>query len=188
MKHLVVGMLVVTAACSGGSGGRSAGGDDVASPDAGGKTIPYQPFTTHTRSLNKQDGYQISTTDLIGPIACGLATDQSAGLGTSGSQVILAFTDLDFQNCPVGTYAIRSGCEIPTMGGFTMFVPDACAYFRKYDQQGKLLGTAVATAGAIGVSGTESNCQIQVNLSFAGQTHSDTFTLTNWPMSWPWCK
>lgn len=183
MKHLVLGVAVVASACGGGSGS-----DVVADAPGGGQTIPYQGFTARTRSINKQQKYQISTTDLIGPIACGLSTDQSAGLGTSGSQIILAFSDANFQSCPVGTYAIRNGCEIPSAGSFNMFVPDACAYFRKYDQQGKLLGTAVATAGAIGVTGTESSCTFQVNLSFAGQTHADTFTLTNWPMAWPWCK
>ena len=184
MKHLVLGMLV-TAACNGGDDG------GIQLPDApggGGTVIPYQPFTARTRSVTKDSNHQISTTDLIGPIACGLPENQSAGLGTSGSQIILNIRDDNFQNCPVGTYPIRSGCEIPQMGQFQTQVPEGCAYFRKYDQQGKLLGTAVATAGAIGVTGTESSCTFQVNLSFAGQTHADTFTLTNWPMSWPWCK
>ncbi len=185
MKQLVLGLVVFAAACGG------SGGDDMpqtADAPAGGGTIPYSTFATKTRSINKQSNYQISTTDLIGPIACGLATNSSAGTGTTGNQIILAFSDLNFQNCPVGTYAIRSGCEIPSSNGFDMVVPDGCAYFRKYDQQGKLLGTAIATAGAIGVSGTESSCTFQLTLSFAGQTHADTFTLTNWPMAWPWCK
>jgi hypothetical protein len=157
-------------------------------PGGGGQVIPYQPFTARTRSVSMHSEHQISTTDLIGPIACGLPEDQSAGLGTSGSQIILSIRDSNFRNCPVGTYPIRSGCTIPTMGAFQNQVPEGCAYFRKYDQQGRLLGTAIATAGAIGVSGSESSCTFQVNLSFAGQTHADTFTLTNWPMSWPWCK
>jgi len=185
MKQLVVGILMVCAC--GGSGDDTVGGG-IDAPGGGGAIIPYQPFTAKTRSMHKNQDYQISTTDLIGPIACGLATNQSAGLGTAGSEIILNLSDPNFQNCPVGTYAIRSGCELPSNDGFSTQVPFGCAYFRKFDQQGKLLGTAIATAGAIGVTGSESNCQIDVTLSFAGQTHHDAFTLTSWPMSWPWCK
>lgn len=184
MKHLVLALAVVTA-CGGSGGDEDPGGTDA---PAGGTIIPYQPFTARTRSVTKNSYHQISTTDLIGPIACGLPEDQSAGLGTSGSQIILTISDDNFQNCPVGTYPIRSGCTLPEQGAFQNFVPAGCAYFRKYDQQGKLLGSAIATAGAIGVTGTESACTFDVTLSFAGQTHHDTFTLTSWPMSWPWCK
>ncbi len=179
MKLQVLAMVTV-AACGG--SGDDAGG---LSPDAsGGATIPYQSFTTKTRSIDR--GFQLSTTDLIGPIACGLSTNSSAGLGTVGSQVIMRFSDLNYQTCPVGTYAVRSDCASIISG--PMDVPDGCAYFRKYDQQGKFLGQAIATAGAVSVTGSEISCNFDVTLSFAGQTHHDAFTLTNWPMSWPWCK
>jgi len=182
MKHLLLCLLAASTGCGGGAG------DGGQPPDAAAPVLGYQTFTTRTRSMSKDQDFQISTTDVMGPIACALPADQSAGIGTSGSQIILAFHDPNFQNCPVGTYAIRSGCQQPATGGFSMQVPDGCAYYRRYDQQGHLLGTLPATAGAISVTGTESACTFMVNLSFSGQTHADTFTLTSWPMSWPWCK
>jgi hypothetical protein len=181
MKHLISGVLAVATACGGSS-------DGTPMPDAPAQTFRYESFTTSTRSLDMNEGYQISTTDLIGPIACGLSADQSAGLGTSGSQIILAFYDPNFQHCSVGTYPIRSGCQPPPTGAFQTQVSEGCAYYRRYDQQGLLLGTLPAIAGSVGVTGTESACTFQINLSFNGQTYADTFTLTNFPMSWPWCK
>ena len=175
---MLVGILGTTAAC----GGSDAGNSPMA--DAPAAALRYEAFTSATHSMTQDNSVQLSTTDLVGPIACGLSGNQSAGLGTSGSEILLAFHDPDFQHCPVGTYAVRSDCQPPAGGSA---VPEGCAYYRRYDQFGVLLGTLPAIAGAIGVSGTETSCTIQVNLSFDGQTHSDTFTLSNWPMAWPWC-
>lgn len=184
MKLFTFGVLAVLGACGGG-GGTS----DGTEPDARlGAEIAYQPFVAKTRSVYKDTRFQLATTDLIGPIACGLATDAAAGTGTIGSEIILNFLDPNFQNCPVGTYAMRSDCKNIINGADNREVPEGCAYFRKYDQQGRLIGYAIATAGAVGVTGSEAACRFEVTLSFAGQTHHDVFTLTDYNFSWPWCK
>jgi hypothetical protein len=187
MKRLAM-MLLVTACSSGGKGG---GGDDgVTLPDGQGggprPTIDYQSFTTRTRSIGVAgDRHMVSLTDNVGPVACGLSKDHHNGLGTAGHQLLM---EIGYANsvCPTGTHSIKSGCT--TDLGFLPSVPEGCAYYRRFDATAKELGIVAASAGAVQVTGTEASCTFTVNLSFAGQAYTDTFTLTNGLVADPWCK
>lgn len=180
----LVSIFFVLAACS------SGGGDDVVLPGDGSNenppTIDYQSFTTRTRSKGVAgDRHMVSVTDAVGPVACGLSKDHHNTLGTAGHQILM---EIGYANsvCPTGTHSIKSGCT--TDLGFFPSVPEGCAYYRRFDNQAKMLGIVAASAGAVQVTGNEASCTFTVNLSFAGQAYNDTFTLTNGLTADPWCK
>ena len=151
-------------------------------------SFEYQPFPARTRSLGHADSYfQLSTTDTIGPIACGVANDYRAALGTSGHQILANLGFISGVPCPTGTHTIRSGCST-TLPAFGNNLSEGCAYYRRFGAQGQVLGTLAATAGAINVTGDDRSCTLTVNLSFAGEAYTDTFTLTNGLTADPWCK
>lgn len=193
MKRLA-SMFLVLAACSsgGGNGFPGGGGDDtVTLPDGPGTTPPtidYQPFTTRTRSFGLAGSdHQLSLTDAVGPVACGLSQNFNNKLGTAGHQILINVTPAVGVPCPTGTHAIRSNCS--TDFSFNLdAVPERCAYYRRFDTQARELGIVAASAGAVTITGNESACTFTVSLSFMGQAYSDTFTLTNGLTAQPWCK
>jgi len=165
--------------------GGGGGGGGVDAPTT---TVDYQPFTARTRSLGHADGYfQLSTTDTVGPIACGVAQDHRSALGTSGHQIIASVGFTSGVPCPTGTHTVRSGCST-SFPSFSAAIADGCAYYRRFNAQGQALGTVAATAGAISVTGDDLACMFTVNLSFSGEAYTDTFTLTNGLVADPWCK
>jgi len=193
MKHLTSMSLLLAACSSGGGGGLLNNGDDTvvlgdASDPNTPPTIDYQPFTTRTRSFGLAgDVHQLSLTDAVGPVACGLAKDFNNKLGTAGHQILMNVTHAVGTPCPTGTYSMKSGCS--TNFQFNLYaVPENCAYYRRFDTQARELGIVAASAGAVTITGNESACTFTVNLSFAGQAYSDTFTLTNGLVADPWCK
>lgn len=177
---LLFGLLTACAAQDDG------GGSNVDAPIT--PSFEYQPFTARTRSLGHADRFfQLSTTDTIGPIACGVAQDHHAALGTSGHQILASLGFTSGVPCPTGTHTIRSGCS-PVLPMFGKNIPEGCAYYRRFSAQGQALGTIAATAGAITVTGDDLSCSFTVNLSFSGEAYTDTFTLTNGLTADPWCK
>jgi hypothetical protein len=145
-------------------------------------------FTARTRSLGNADSYfQLSSTDNIGPIACGASQDHHNALGTSGNQILANVGYIAGYPCPTGNHSIRSGCTT-ALSQFYKNVDEGCAYYRKFNAQGQVMGIVAATAGAINVSGDDAACMFTVNLSFSGEAYTDTFTLTNGLVSDPWCK
>src|SRR5439155_20695944 len=78
MKQLLAILLV---AC-GSSGGGGAGGG----PDGNTGSLPFQAFAPATRSVgfSSSDERQLSVTDGVGAIACGLSRDPQASLGSAG--------------------------------------------------------------------------------------------------------
>lgn len=165
---------------TGGGGGNGSGS---------GSSIKYEPFTTKTRSLGDGGGdhFMLSLTDGVGPIACSLSKDFRAGLGTAGSQILADVGYIAGYPCPTGTHSIHAAdCPTSLKNEFTL--REGCAYYRRYDNTGTELGIVVATAGAVTVTGNESSCTFNVNLSFSGEAFSDTFTLTNGIVADPWCS
>ncbi|HEY4182148.1 MAG TPA: hypothetical protein VGM90_35135 [Kofleriaceae bacterium] len=190
MKRLVL-LAVILGACSGSGKDdvRVGGGGDDTGADASVSSIAYEPFTAKTRSLGLAGGqFQLSITDTQGSIACGLSQDIHNGPGTMGSQIIVNLTYAAGDPCPLGTYSIHSGCSTQD-DGFSPFMAEGCAYYRRWDVQANLLGIRAASAGAIVVSGNDTACTIKTNLSFNGQAFSDTVTLTNGLSAPdPWCR
>ena len=178
-------VLLALGACGDGSGD-DGGGTKL--PDGSmPQSIQYMSFQGRTRSLGSTSSVRLySVTDTTGAIACGVANDYEAGLGTQGSQVVIALDTFLGGVCPTGTHSIQTAanCPIPTFGG----PPPKCAYYRRYDQQAQLLGTIPASAGAVTFTGDEDSCTVTVNLSFSGQAFTDTVTLTNGLVANPWCK
>jgi hypothetical protein len=182
-------MLAATTACAADSddGGVMIGGGNGSG--SGGASIKYEPFTTRTRSLGDggSDHFMLSLTDTIGPIACSLSTDFRAGLGTGGSQIIADVGYIAGYPCPTGTHSIHAA-DCPTSLENEFALREGCGYYRRYDNTGTELGIVVATAGAVTVTGNESACTFNINLSFSGEAYSDTFTLTNGLVASPWCS
>jgi hypothetical protein len=163
------------------------GGGDGSGSGAG--SIKYEPFTTRTRSLGDggSDHFMLSLTDTIGPIACSLSKDFRAGLGTDGHQIIVDVGYIAGYPCPTGTHSIHAA-DCPTNLANEFTLREGCGYYRRYDNTGKELGVVVATAGAVTVTGNESACTFNINLSFSGEAYSDSFTLTNGIVADPWCS
>jgi hypothetical protein len=181
MRLEILSIVLVLGACGGGDDGGPAG-----TPDApGNPSIQFQPFTVRTRSLGANSSPRLFTlTDTTGAIACGTANDWEAGLGTQGSEIVIALDSFIGGVCPTGTHSMHSNCTIPQFGG-----PGGnCAYYRRYNQQGQEIGVLPATAGAVNISGNESSCVLTVNLSFNGQAFTDAVTLTNGIVANPWCR
>ena len=189
MKRSALVVLLLACSCGGG-GGAQTGGDDNPPPGDGDTppTIDFQPFTTRTRSFGLAgDRHQLSLTDAVGPVACGLSTDFHNKLGTAGHQILMNVTPPVGTPCPTGTYAMKSGCST-NLERQPYAVPDNCAYYRRFDAQANELGIVAASAGAVSITGDEQNCTFTVNLSFNGQAYADTFTLQNGLTAQPWCK
>lgn len=187
MRFKFIGlMLAVTTACAAQDGEHNViGGDGSGS----GSTIKYEAFTTRTRSLGDGGGdrFMLSLTDTNGPIACSLSKDFRAGLGTDGHQILADVGYIAGYPCPTGTHSIHAA-DCPTSLKNEFSLREGCAYYRRYDNTATELGVLVATAGAVTVTGNESACTFNVNLSFSGQAYSDTFTLTNGLVADPWCS
>jgi len=184
-------MQATTLACLGlvvaGCGGRSDSPAETMIDAAA--SLPYQSFAPMTRSMGVADGeMQVSLTDAVGPIACGLSTNQKSGLGSAGHQIILNYSSAVGVPCPTGTFAIDSTCPANLDRETGAAVRHGCAYFRQWDATAHLVAVRAASAGAIQLSGNEAACKIVVELSFDGQAFSDTVTLTNLLAAQPWCS
>jgi hypothetical protein len=175
----VLVLLVAAAGCT-----PQDGGTDSGSPD---KIIVYDPLTANTWSLSMMGGgAQLSITDATSAAACALAVDQHNGLGAAGGQIILRLPGTVTDTCPVGNYTIRSNCD-PTLGS-EAYVTAGCAFYRRWDAQGTLLGITVALNGEITVAGSAASCTIRANVGFLGAAFSEVASLANGTGVQPWCK
>ena len=175
---ICVGLFVVLGACTDTEG--------TDQPDAA-PAIEYETFTPTTWSLANTGGqYQLSVTDGTGTAACALSSNHQNALGAAGAQLILQLSDASGVPCPVGMYPMRMNC--PASLGAGAAVPESCAYYRRWDAQGALLGLMVALNGEITVTGTASSCSIRANVGFRGGSFAHTVTLTDGQAAQPWCN
>lgn len=157
-------------------------------PDAA-PIIMYDPLTSHTWSLSIMgSAAQLSITDGSGPAACALSADQRRGLGAAGGQIILRLPVMATDMCPalVSGYELRSNC--PATLGSEAYVPEGCAFYRRWDAQGAPLGITVALNGVIKSTGNGTSCTIYANVGFLGAAFSEMVSLTNGTGAQPWCK
>ena len=151
--------------------------------------IMYDPLTSHTWSLSMMGGAaQLSITDGSGPAACALGADQRLSLGAAGGQIILRLPVMATDTCPALTsgYELRSNC--PATLGSEAYVPEGCAFYRRWDAQGTPLGITVALNGVIKSTGNATSCTIYANIGFLGAAFSEMVSLTNGTGMQPWCK
>ena len=158
-------------------------------PDGSGgvPTIEFQNFTPASWSLSTSGGRaQLSMTDTTGTTACGLSVDQQRSLGAAGVQIILHLPDAVTDPCPAGNYTMK---ECATSLGTTALVPAGCAFYRKWDTQGKTIGIASALTGGVTIVGNTNSCSLQVRLGFrsTGSSFGETLSLTNGASAQPWC-
>lgn len=177
---------------SGGMDDGFGGGIGVDAPTGGdtpGGSFAYEAFTARTQSLGDGNyGYfLLSLTDTTGSIACSLSKDFRAGLGNAGHQILANLGYIAGYPCPTGTHSMHgASCPIDLDRQFS--IGEGCAYYRRFDNTGRVVGTVAATAGAITVTGNEAACTFQVHLSFGGKGFSNIFTLTNGIVANPWCS
>ena len=176
-------VIVLTAAvggCSSSTGGSGDPGVDAI------PSINYVRFTSHTWSVSQIGGaVQISISDATGPAACAASEDAHRNLGAEGVQILLQLPAMVSGTCPVNNYTLSTHCSSDPGSG--AYVPAVCAYFRKFDAQGALVGIAAAIAGEIDFSGSASSCTIRANVGFVGATFNEQTALTNGDGVQPWC-
>ena len=151
----------------------------------------FESFAPKTRSYGHSLAmWQLSLTDGMGPIACGLSSDQHNSYGAAGHQVVVGVVSdgrVGGDACPSGTYSLTTMCP-PAPPEANAGLPENCAYYREWDAQGNVIAVMPATAGAITISYGQPQCSFQVMIRFAGQTFSDSFTLYEpTASSGPWC-
>lgn len=163
---------------------KTEGGGD--GPDAA-PALQFEPFVSTTWSLSAAAvRVQLSITDASGTSACDLSSDHANGLTGAGHQLITHVPITAADTCPVGMYPISmSGC--PANLGTDGYVPESCAYYRRFDAQGNPLGIAVARNGEITITGSANSCTIRANIGFLGGSFSEDFTLTSATTGNPWC-
>ncbi|HET7502774.1 MAG TPA: hypothetical protein VFK02_17250 [Kofleriaceae bacterium] len=183
--RLCVSVLIAAAGCSSstGGGGTDPGVDAIPS-------ISYERFSSHTWSVSQVGGaMQLSISDLTydatHPAPCAASEDASRDLGATGVQIILQIPGTVSGTCPVNNYTLSTHCS-PQLGSGA-YVPAGCAYYRKFDAQGTIVGMATAIAGEIDLSGSASACTIKANVGFVGATFNEQITLTNGDGVQPWC-
>ncbi|MEJ7599973.1 MAG: hypothetical protein WKG01_18850 [Kofleriaceae bacterium] len=177
-----LGLLVMLTGCP-----PNSGGDDEPTPDAA-PVVMYETFEATTWSLAVVDGrYQLSVTDGIGAPACALAQDQANGYGAAAHSMILNITAaIPNVACPTGSYDMRTDC--PANAGPEAYVTADCAYYRRWNAQGQLLGSAASRNGIITIAGTDASCTVRANVGFLGNSFANMSTLTNGTGAQPWCQ
>jgi hypothetical protein len=152
--------------------------------------VAYEPFVSKTWSLSMTGGTaQLSITDGGGAAACALSTDHRQSLGAAGVQIILQLPGTVTGTCPVGEYPLSTQCA--TALGSGAYVPAGCAYYRKFDAQGTLIGFAVKAKGSgstITFIGDETSCMIRASITFVGNSFIENFELMNGTGMQPWCR
>jgi len=160
------------------------------SPNPDAKTAPiimYEPsFTSKTWSLSiTGSAAQLSISDVSGPAACALSPDQKQSLPAGGGQIILRLPGVVTGTCPVKTYTINTHCAATL--GTEAYVPEGCAFYRKWDAQGQLIGFTAALSGEIGFSGSDTQCLIRANVGFLGAIFDEQKEMMNGAGMQPWC-
>jgi hypothetical protein len=159
----------------------SSGADAV--PDA--PTVMFQPFTSTTWSLAMMNGAaQLSITDGSGPAACALSVDQQHTLGAAGVQIIVQLAGTATDTCPVGQYPVTPHCDSPSSAAY---VTAGCAFYRRWDASGHLVGITSAINGEVSIFGGTSSCTVRANIGFLGGSFAEMLTLMNGAGMQPWC-
>jgi len=172
-------LLVAALACGCTNTEEPAGGADASVP------IAYEIFPATTWSVSHQrNTTQLSISDLTTGAACSASTNHDVQLAAPGSQVILNIDTGTAGPCAAGTFDVRTDC--PASLGSDAFVPKGCAYYRRWDANGKLEGTLVARNGSIQIAGTASSCVIRANIGFLGQSLNESLTF-DFTGAQPWC-
>jgi hypothetical protein len=167
------------------AGGCMPSGGSTSTPDAA-PMIMYERFVSTTWSLSTIGGAsQLTITDAAGAAACALSVDQKRTLGGAGVEIILQLAGPVTDTCPAGHYSINGKC--PATFGTDAYVPAGCAFYRKWDAQGALVGFTVAINGEITIVGTPDSCTIRASVGFLGASFDEVFTMTNGAGAQPWC-
>lgn len=146
----------------------------------------YEPFDATTWGFAAVgDRQQLSVTNGTGATACSASQDQRTSTGPDTHQMILNITMVTGAACPQGSYDMRTDC--PVSPGPEAYVTAGCAYYRRWNAQGQLLGSAASRNGIITIAGTETNCTVRANVGFLGGSFANMVTLVNGAGMQPWC-
>jgi hypothetical protein len=169
------------------AGGCNMASDDAPPGDAGPTLIDYERFTSQTWSLSTTgSAAQLSISDKPGAAACALSTDRHNTLGGPGVEILVHLPGAVTGTCPVKEYTLNKNCAANLGAG--VYVPEGCAYFRKWDAQGAEVGITVVHDGLINFIGDATSCTIRASITFIGNSFSETFVLSNGTGMQPWCR
>jgi hypothetical protein len=168
-----------------------AGGDDGADAT---KSVAFTGLTPSEWSLFNANGeWQIALSDANmahDAQGCALSADQhNTGLGTSGGEIIIHLPAADDGStpatpCPANNYTLQ---KCTNNLGTGAFVPAGCAFYRQFDPNGAVIGTAASLTGVVKIAGDGGACTMIVTVGFLGKSFTAQATLMNSTAVQPWC-
>ncbi|TNE46176.1 MAG: hypothetical protein EP343_24795 [Deltaproteobacteria bacterium] len=148
----------------------------------------FEAFTAQTVSIKSDASYTLSGSliDTKGLTACGLAQSGSATPGGEARQIYFTLGLNTTAACASGTYTLVN-MECGSNPENAARQGKACAWFRKWDAQGKQVGLEKATGGAIALRDVGASCNVTVEFSFSGKSYKLNFEV-RWENPGEACK
>jgi len=107
---------------------------------------PYQPFAVKMVSSNREKAF-ISFASFSGALACGLTNDLTIKPGIAGAQILISGVRVNAQASSRDILSLDSNCP-DTPLKWNPEKRSFCAWYRKWDANGKAIGFEMAVNGA----------------------------------------
>jgi hypothetical protein len=144
-----------------------------ASGGGGSEFGSFESFSAATGGSTSYGPLHVAVTTLTGGLGCALVGDQDAAPGRKASQVY-AVLDADIYTCPSGSYGLRSASACAQ--DYEGYIPDDCALFRAWNEDGEQVAQLFATGGSLTVVGNGEQCTMTLDMSFPGGNVTETFS------------
>lgn len=145
-------------------------------------------FLSKTWSLAASGSeHQLVITDRPNADGCALASDQHTKAAGAGVEIVIHLQDAADEKCPNSQSHDVMNCN-GVSAGSEAFVTKGCAFYRKFDDAGNVIGESGALAGSVTMNGTASACALQARFTFVDAAFSESFAFYDGQGVEPWCR